>query len=744
MKRCIITFLIVLLGAALAQGCRPAATPAESAAALQTPLPDASILPTVPEPVAGTATDPVNTDPAQGSPAPLPWMLETLSVANAGRIAALAQVGEGLFGDVFQVSPDGTLLAVAAAGGMVLYHAADGERAGFLPAPNQIESLAFSPDSRYLAEVHRVPGDERYTSTDLASFRIQKPILTVWDLESGGQAYSQDLSGRGCGQYAAWDLAYSPDGSTIAFRDFYSLLGHDRTDNLCLLSAVDGALLRTLPVEEPWQSASPLAFSPDGGQLLVAVTDRASLSAGMPLTRVRIYDTAGGGLLRELDGLGSVNDLDLSLDGSTLALAVPDGMRLLSIADGAPLAVIPLPDGVSNGQAQTLAFSPDGAALALGFSDGTAGLWSIAAGGWLWQAPAWDRDPAIYTGETGNLVWDVAFSPDGQMLFVLSPTHVFNASGRVSVYRVTDGEELFYVSGANTYGNPALSPDGRLLAMPGYDDGRVQMWSTAQNRLLFELKGHERMVVSADFSPDGKQLATAGLDGSVRLWQVQDGAPLAELTGHTGPVRAVRYAPGGERLASLGEDAVLRIWDANGGALLQSFETGTGDMLAQGIVFAPDGRSVLLVYGCPYSNCPAVGAGELRHLDLEGGRTETLLPYMVSRASFSADLYAFGIQGDQGIQSGRAEGSQYRAQVDYVSPMGTGALSGAGLSPDGALFFSGNGFGLHVWDAATGQMLALREGSRLPYGVMQVTPDGRLLVVAQPDGLVSLWGVVEN
>ncbi len=73
--------------------------------------------------------------------------------------------------------------------------------------------------------------------------------------------------------------------------------------------------------------------------------------------------------------------------------------------------------------------------------------------------------------------------------------------------------------------------------------------------------------------------------------------------------------------------------------------------------------------------------------------------------------------------------------------MGNGALGGAAITPDGQLFFSGNGFGLHVWNAANGEMLTLIKGANSSYGSMWVTPDQRMLLVASWNGLVSLWGV---
>jgi WD40 repeat protein len=107
----------------------------------------------------------------------------------------------------------------------------------------------------------------------------------------------------------------------------------------------------------------------------------------------------------------------------------------------------------------------------------------------------------------------------------------------------------------------------------------------------------------------------------------------------------------------------------------------------------------------------------------------------------STDQTKFAIEGAQTIQSGDATGGQFSLHRTYTSPLGNGGLSGAGISPDGQLFFSGNAFGLHVWNVVSGEMIALCKGIELPYGKMKVTPDQKLVFIASPDGLINLWRI---
>src|SRR5262249_32285392 len=94
------------------------------------------------------------------------------------------------------------------------------------------------------------------------------------------------------------------------------------------------------------------------------------------------------------------------------------------------------------------------------------------------------------------------------------------------------------------------SPDGRHLAVFGYQRGAVRLIEATTGRLVGPALEHKNTVMCAAFSPDSRMLATGSTDDTVRLWAVPDGMPLARPLDLHRTVHLVAFAPRGKSLVT--------------------------------------------------------------------------------------------------------------------------------------------------------------------------------------------------
>ncbi len=449
-------------------------------------------------------------------------------------------------------------------------------------------------------------------------------------------------------------------------------------------------------------------------------------------------------------GIGLIpEDVAFSPDGATLAVARQDGV--VQLYDTRTRVSRSL-RGHSNGL-WVLAFSHDGRWLASGTHLGQIGLWDLERG-----------DGRIFDAHS-RAVSGLAFHPDGRRLVSAS------IDGSVKLWDSSSGvlrqdlmDDVGYLRAM------ALSPDGGLLALGG-KQRVVRLWDLVAGKELPALEGHEGMLHSLAFSSDGRQLASAGRDLAIRLWDPRKGKEQAVLRGHTDFINSVAFHPRGDLLASGGRDSVVKLWDPETGNLAR--ELRGHDSWIWKVEFSPDGKHL----------ASAGQDNELRLWDMDS----TAAPQPRGHLSPGVGL-AFGPDGTQLVSSGFdklvrlwdvATGDQLatldgaEAQLHRVrfSPDGqqvaaasldhsvqrwdirTGAmiqpLVGHGgvvfdlrYSPDGALLASCDWQGAtFLWDAASGEALhQLPMQGRGAYAV-EFAPDGRDLLTVPKDADIRIWKV---
>ena len=139
-----------------------------------------------------------------------------------------------------------------------------------------------------------------------------------------------------------------------------------------------------------------------------------------------------------------------------------------------------------------------------------------------------------------------------------------------------------------------FSPDGRQLASAGYDRLvliRDAAGASAKTPAL-QLKDHSDTVFGLAWHPEGKLLASAGADRAVKVWDVAAGKRLYTLGDATDAVNTITWNPSGKLLAAAGADKSIRVWqaDATGGKLTHSVFAHTAPVTK--LTYAADGLTL--------------------------------------------------------------------------------------------------------------------------------------------------------
>jgi WD40 repeat protein len=109
-------------------------------------------------------------------------------------------------------------------------------------------------------------------------------------------------------------------------------------------------------------------------------------------------------------------------------------------------------------------------------------------------------------------VWSVAFAPNGKALAAAYE------DGTVVLWDPASGKERSRLRHPARVKPVAFAPDGKTLAA-GCKDGTVRLWDVAAGKERAVLKGHEGPVTGLAFAPDGETLAAAG-GPEVKLWDL--------------------------------------------------------------------------------------------------------------------------------------------------------------------------------------------------------------------------------
>jgi len=250
-----------------------------------------------------------------------------------------------------------------------------------------------------------------------------------------------------------------------------------------------------------------------------------------------------------------------------------------------------------------------------------------------------------------------------------------------------------------------------------------------------------RDSTDVSFGPDGRRVAAHYVafdekepqrNGSgVVVWDLAAADPAPRELNHPGGAHSFDFDPSGDRIVTFGGDGTARVWDAATGAPAGAAMGHPGRANHGIAAFLPDGKHIVTVRRDPDA------AGDLRLWDAATRRpVGDPLPLSASRLPVTSSA-------DARRWADLADGKTVR-----VFDAATRQLAGPPLvhdetvrdlrfSPDGERLSVRVGKSAHVWDVATGKPVVPPVAS--PRGPGMFTPDGRLFLSAEEDGVARLW-----
>jgi len=242
--------------------------------------------------------------------------------------------------------------------------------------------------------------------------------------------------------------------------------------------------------------------------------------------------------------------------------------------------------------------------------------------------------------------------------------------------------------------------------------------------------GHTRPLRVVAFSPDGRLLASAGLDYGIKLWDISTGKELRTIYGHKSAVWALAFSPDGRILASGGEDHTIQLWDPITGKKLLTFTGDNHSDTVSSVVFSPDGRWL----------ASSSWDHTVKLWDVAtGGSIRTFLGHtdIVNQVAFSPDgLELASASRDRTVRLWNAStGESIRVLEGHTDQVNTVAFS-----PIQPILASGSDDrSIRIWNLTSGRAIATLLGHTKSVQSIAFSPDGLTLASASDDHTIKLW-----
>ena len=466
---------------------------------------------------------------------------------------------------------------------------------------------------------------------------------------------------------------------------------------------------------------SDVQFSPDGR----------TIASGSVDGTVKLRSRATGRLVKTLKGrsLDEISSISFSPDGKTIAAGNFAGTIVLwNLGTGEEIETLSGHLGV----VKQVHFSPDSQTIASVSDDGTLKVWHLQTDKELKTLTLKDRP----FGET-----DVRFSFDSQKLIYQSKLHA------VTIWDIQADREINTIE---VSARPFFSPDGKIIASGiGSGNNTVILRDVSTGSILRTLStetgkispialrsnlNNPSSISCIGFSADSKLMAVASSDRTMTLWNPNTGKKLKTFTGLLDWTGSISFSPDGKLIATAGMDAdnrisAVKLWDISTGKELKTLIYERPRPLGIGRVlrFSPDSKTIAAINSDRTAILWDVLTGKALNMPIPSSRKNVQFSL---NSSYVATADPNGTINLKDSQTGR----------NLTTLLGhSGRVNDISSSPDGKTIVSGGTDGIRVWDRIAGKQIHQFGAQSGEIISVSFSPDGQIIAAADTSDRVSLW-----